>query len=108
MIHDIIDVIEINEKLGEIKQCQRFEFDNTNRTLKHRILPEHIIGQIQEFDNNAVHKKIGELEKQILNSENENHSIDALDTLLLLYDFPKWHQLRELFRHGDCFSDNLT
>ena len=58
MINDIIDVIEINEKLGEIKQCQRFKFENTNRTLKHRMLPEHIISQIQEFDNNTVHKNI--------------------------------------------------
>ena len=44
----------------------------------------------------TVHKNHGELEKPISNLENENRRIDALDILLLLYDFPKRHQIREL------------
>ena len=46
--------------------------------------------------------------KQILNLDNENCRIDALDILLLLGDFPKWHQIREIFGYGDWFSDNLA
>ena len=42
--------------------------------------------------------KYGELKKQIWNSENENRRID----------FPTWHQIREVFSHGDCYSDDLT
>ena len=45
----------------------------------------------------AVHKNIGELVKQILNLDHENCRIDALDILLLLGDFPKWHQWRLVF-----------
>ena len=41
-------------------------------------------------------KKHDELEKPISNLENENRRINALDILLLLYDFPKRHQIREL------------
>ena len=44
----------------------------------------------------TVHKNHGELEKPISNLENENRRIDALDILLLLSDFPKRHQIREL------------
>ena len=55
-----------------------------------------------------MHHRYGNLEKQISNSENENRRIDALDILFVLYDFPKWHQIREMFGYGDCYSDNLT
>ena len=24
------------------------------------------------------------------------------------YDFPKWHQIREKFGYGECYSDNFT
>ena len=50
-------------------------------------------------------KKHGELEKPISNLENENHRIDALDILLVLYDFPKRHQIRELSK---CHLKNGT
>ena len=49
-------------------------------------------------------KKHGELEKPISNLENENCRIDALDILLLLYDFPKRHQIREL---SQCHLKNI-
>ena len=87
-------------------KCQNFEFDNIDVALQHSVLPENIIGQIKEFDNHTVHKKKhGELEKPISNLENENCRIDALDILLLLYDFPKRHQIREL---SQCHLKNIT
>ena len=48
-------------------------------------------------------KKNGELEKPISNLENENRRIDALDILLVLYDFPKRNQIRELSK---CHLEN--
>ena len=53
----------------------------------------------------TVHRNHGELEKPISNLENENCRIDALDILLLLYDFPKRHQIREL---SQCHLKNIT
>ena len=77
-------------------KCQSFEFDNIDIAFQHSVLPENIIGQVKEFDDHTVHKKHGELEKPISNLENENCRINALDILLLLYDFPTRHQIREL------------
>ena len=51
---------------------------------------------------------VSQLEKQILNLENEYRRIDAPDILFVLYDFPKWHQIREISGYGNCFSDNLS
>ena len=76
--------------------CQSFEFHNIDIAFQHSVLPENIIDQVKEFDDHTVHKKHGELEKPISNLENENCRINALDILLLLYDFPKRHQIREL------------
>ena len=54
-------------------------------------------------------KKNGELEKPILDLENRNCRIDALEILIMLvYDFPKWNQIREIFGYGYWYSDNLT
>lgn len=59
--------------------CQSYKSDNIKRSML--LVPENIIGYIQEFDDNTVHQEHGELEKQILNFlENENCRIDALDT----------------------------
>ena len=77
-------------------KCQSFEFDNIDIAFQHSVLPENIIGQVNEFDDHTVHKKYGELEKPISNLGIENRRINALDILLLLYDFPKRHQIREL------------
>ena len=85
-------------------KCQSFEFDNNDIAFQHSVLPENIIGQIKESDDHTVHKKHGELEKPISNLENENRRIDALD-ILLLYDFPKRHQIRELSK---CHLKNGT
>jgi len=41
------------------------------------------------FDDNTVLKNYGELEKPILDLENGNRRIDALDVSILLNDFPK-------------------
>ena len=46
------------------------------------------------------------LEKPILDLENGNRRIDALDILILLYDFPKWNQIREILGYGYWYSDN--
>ena len=86
-------------------KCQSFEFDNIDISFQHSVLPENIIGQTKEFDDHSVHKKHGELEKPISNLENENRRIDALDILLVLYDFPKRHQIRELSK---CHLKNGT
>ena len=44
----------------------------------------------------------------MLDLENGNRRIDALDILILLYDFPKWNQIREILGYGHWYSDNLT
>ena len=54
--------------------------------MKHSIITENIIGEVKEFDDNTVHKHYGELEKPMLDLENGNRRIDALDILILLYD----------------------
>ena len=44
--------------------CQSLKFDifdSISMALKHSILPENIVGQIQELDNNTVHEQYGEL-----------------------------------------------
>ena len=44
--------------------CQSLKFDifdSINIALKHSILPENIVGQIPELDNNTVHEQYGEL-----------------------------------------------
>ena len=64
--------------------------------------------EIKDFDDNTVHKNYGELEKPILDLENGNCRIDALDILILLHDFPKWNQIREILGYGCWYSDNLT
>ena len=65
--------------------------------VKHRILPENI----QEFDDNTTLilfiQKYGELEIPIWNLENLHRRIDGLDILFVVYDFPKWQQIREIF-----------
>ena len=54
-------------------------------------------------------EKNGELEKPILDLENRNRRIDALEILItLVYDFPTWNQIREIFEYGYWYSDNLT
>ena len=76
--------------------------------MKHSIVPENIAGEVKEFDDNTVQKN-GELEKPILDLENRNRRIDALEILIMLvYDFPKWNQIREIFGYGCWYSDNLT
>ena len=46
----------INEKLGEIKPVKVLSLIiKPNIILKHRMLPERIIGHMQEFDDNTVH-----------------------------------------------------
>ena len=77
-------------------------------TFKHSTITENIIGEVKEFDDNTVHKSYGELEKPIPDLENGNNRIDALDILILLYDFPKWNQIREVLGYGYWYSDNLT
>jgi len=53
---DTLDVIEVNEKLGEIKPVKVLSLIIIpNIVLKHRMLPESIIGHTQEFDDNTVH-----------------------------------------------------
>ena len=89
-------------------KCQSFKFDNINIAFKHSIITENIIGEVKEFDDNTVHKDYGELEKPILDLENGNRRIDALDTLILLYGFHKWNQIREFLGYGYWYSDNLT
>ena len=86
-------------------KCQNFELDNIDVAFQHSVLSENIIGQIKEFDDHTVHTNLGELEQPISNLENENCRIDALDILLLLYDFPKRHQIREL---SQCHLKNIT
>ena len=44
----------------------------------------------------------------MLNLEHENRRIDVFNMLLLLYDFLKWHHIREILGYGDCYFDNLT
>ena len=73
--------------------------------MKHSIIAENITGEVKEFDDNTVHKNYGELEKPILDLEN---SENALGILILLYDFPKWNQIREILGYGYWYSDNLT
>ena len=48
-------------------------------TFKRSIITETIIGEVKEFDDNTVHQNYGELEKPILDLENGNRRIDALD-----------------------------
>ena len=60
------------------------------------------------FDDNTVLKNYGELEKPILDLENGNRRIDALDVLIVLNDFPTWNQIREILGYGYWYSDNLT
>ena len=60
------------------------------------MITENIIGEEKGFDDNTVHKNYGELEKPMLDLENGNRRIDALDILILLYDFLKWNQIREI------------
>ena len=33
---------------------------------------------------------------------------DALDIFFFRYNFPKWHQNREIFGYRDCFLGNLA
>lgn len=44
-------------------KCQRYKLDNMKRSMLQ--VPENTIGHIQGFDDNTVHQKYGELEKQI-------------------------------------------
>ena len=76
--------------------------------MKHSTITENIIGEVKEFDDNTVRKNYGELEKPMLDLENGNRRIDAIDTLILLYDFLKWNQIREILGYGYWYSDNLT
>ena len=76
--------------------------------MKHSRITENIIGEVKEFDDNTVHKNYGELEKPMLDLENGNRRIDALHILILLYDFLKWNQIREILGCGSWYSDNLT
>ena len=76
--------------------------------MKHSIITENFIGEVKEFADNTVHKNYGELEKPMLDLENGNRRIDALDILILLYDFLKWNQIREILGYGYWYSDNLT
>ena len=76
----MFDVIEVNDKTREIKtEWQSFRFDKIGVTFKHSIITENIIGEVKGFDDNTVHKNFGELEKPILDLENGNRRIDALD-----------------------------
>ena len=76
-INDFLDVLEVDDTMREMKnKCQSFEFDNINIALKHSMLPENIKGQIKEFDDNIVHEKHCELEKQIFALEHEHCRID--------------------------------
>ena len=43
--------------------CQSYKSDNIKLSML--LVPENIIGYIQEFDDNPVHQEHGELEKQI-------------------------------------------
>ena len=86
-------------------KCQSFRFDKIGITLKHSIITENITGEVKEFDDNAVHKNCGELEKPMLDLES---SENALGILILVYDFPKWNQIREILGYGYWYSDNLT
>ena len=59
--------------------CQSYKCDNIKLSML--LVPENIIGYIQECDDHTVHQEHGELERQILFFlENENCRIDALDT----------------------------
>lgn len=97
IINDFLDVTEGHDKTREMKNmkntCQSYKCDNIKRSML--LVPENIIGYIQEFDDNTVHQEHGELEKQKL--ENENCRIDALDTWFLSNDFPRWHQIEKYF-----------
>ena len=37
----------------------------------------------------------------------QSMELDALGIWVLLYAFPKWHQIRERLGYGDCYSDNV-
>ena len=74
-------------------KCQSFRFDKIGKTFKRSILTENFFGEVKEFDDNTVLKNYGELEKPILD-------LDALDILVLLYDFPQWNQIREMRGYG--------
>ena len=44
--------------------CQSLNFDifdSINIAFKHSILPENIVGQLPELDDNTVHEQYGEL-----------------------------------------------
>ena len=70
----------MNDKTREIKtKCRSFRFDQIGTTFKRSIITENIIGEVKEFDDKTVHKNYGELEKPMLNLENGNRRIDALD-----------------------------
>ena len=82
--------------------------DRIGLTFRHSIITENIIGEVKEFDDNRFQKSNGGLEKPILDLENGNRRIDALDIFILLYDFPKWNQIREIFGYGYWYSAHLT
>ena len=44
----------------------------------------------------------------MLDLEKGNRRIGALYILILLYDFPKWNQIREILAYRYWYSDNLT
>ena len=51
------------------------------KTFKRSMITENIIGDAKEFDDNTVRKNYGELEKPMLDLENGNRRIDALDNI---------------------------
>ena len=53
-------------------KCRSFRFDKIT-TFKRSKITENIIGAVKEFDDKT------ELEKPMLNLENKNRRIDALD-----------------------------
>ena len=70
-------------------KCPRLKFDNIGIAFrfKHTIIAKNIAGKkplIIQFIKNY-----GELEKPILDLENGNRRIDALDVSIVLNDFPK-------------------
>ena len=81
--------------------------DKIGLAFRRSIITENIIGEVKEFDN-RFQKCYGGLEKPILDLENGNRRIDALDIFILFYDFPEWNQVREILGYGYWYSDNLT
>ena len=53
--------------------------DKIGLAFRHSISTENIIGEVKEFDDNRFQKSYGGLEEPILDLENGNRRIDALN-----------------------------